>query len=45
MLNLKNTKKAALINKDGETLETSMDDIELAIVKDYYQRNREYMEE
>lgn len=45
VLNLKNTKKAALINKDGETLETSMDDIELAIVKDYYQRNREYMEE
>ena len=25
VLNLKNTKKAALINKDGETLETSMD--------------------
>lgn len=45
VLNLKNTKKAALINKDGEILETSMDDIELAIVKDYYQRNREYMEE
>lgn len=45
VLNLNNTKKAALINTDGEILETSMDDIELAIVKDYYQRNREYMED
>lgn len=44
VLNLNNTKKAALIDKDGDILETSMDDIELAIIKDYYRCNREYME-
>lgn len=44
VLNLNNTEKATLINAKGEVLETSMDDIELAIVKDYYQNNCIYME-
>lgn len=35
---------AALIRPDGEMLETSMDDIELSIVTDYWQRNKKYME-
>jgi len=35
---------AALIRPDGEMLETSMDNIELSIVMDYWQRNKKYME-
>lgn len=45
ILNLNKPEKATLINNDGEVLETSMDDIELDIVLDYYIRNRKYMED
>lgn len=45
VLNLNKTEKAAYLNQTGEVLETSMDDIELCIVLEYYQRNRKYMEE
>ena len=45
VLNLNKPEKAAYLNQAGEVLETSMDDIELDIVVDYYQRNRKYMEE
>ncbi len=45
VLNLNKTEKAAYLNQAGEVLETSMDDIELCIVLEYYQRNRKYMEE
>ncbi len=45
VLNLNNPSKATLLHKKGEVLETSMDDIELDIVIDYYNRNRKYMEE
>jgi len=34
---------AALIRPDGEMLETSMDDIEISMVTDYWQRNKKYM--
>ncbi len=44
VLNLNKPDKAALLHKTGEVLETSMDDIELDIVLDYYNRNRKYME-
>lgn len=44
VLNLNNPKKASLINKKGEVLETSMDDVEIDIVDDYYNKNRKYME-
>ena len=44
VLNLNNPKKASLINKNGEVLETSMDDVEIDIVDDYYNRNRKYLE-
>lgn len=37
--------KAAFISDNGEVLETSMDDIELDIVLDYYKRNNKYMGE
>lgn len=45
VLNLNNPKKAAYLNKNGDVLETSMDDIELDIVSEYYQKNRECMED
>ena len=40
VLNLNNPASA-----DGKVLETTMDDIELAIVQDYYSRNRKHLEE
>lgn len=45
VLNLNKPERAAVLSKDGEVLETSMDDVELDIVLDYYKRNRKYMEE
>ena len=45
VLNLNRPDKAAVLSKDGEVLETSMDDVELDIAVDYYKRNRKYMEE
>ena len=45
VLNLNKPEKAAYLNQMGEVLETSMDDIELDIVLEYYQKNRKYMEE
>nr|WP_317378403.1 hypothetical protein [uncultured Faecalimonas sp.] len=45
VLNLHNPEKAAYLSRMGEVLETSMDDIELEIVLEYYQKNRKYMEE
>ena len=45
VLNLNRPDKAAVLSKDGEVLETSMDDVELDIVVYYYKRNRKYMEE
>ena len=45
VLNLNRPEKAAYLSQSGEVFETSMDDIELDIVLEYYQRNRKYMEE
>ena len=36
---------AAIMRQDGEVLETNMDDVELDIVGEYWQRNKKYMEE
>ena len=44
VLNLNRPDKASLMRRTGEVLETSMDDIELAIVSEYLQRNLKYME-
>ena len=44
VLNLNRADRAAVLSQDGEVLETSMDDVELDIVIDYYRRNRKYME-
>ena len=45
ILNLNNLDKALVISEDGKVLETTMDDIELAIVQDYYSRNQKHLEE
>ena len=45
VLNLKRPDRAAVFSKDGKILETSMDDIELEIILDYYKKNRKYMED
>ena len=45
VLNLNHPDRAAVFAKNGEVLETSMDDIEISIVKDYLKKNRKFMEE
>lgn len=45
ILNLENPEKAAVLDKTGEILETTMDDNELALVQAYYFRNKEFLEE
>ncbi len=45
VLNLNRPVSACVLSTDGDVLETSMDDIEIAIVQDYYDRNREFMED
>ncbi len=45
ILNLNNTEKAMVISEDGKVLETTMDDIEIRIVLDYWEDDREFMED
>ena len=45
IVNLNQEGHAALIFPSGEVVETSMDDIELSIAKDYLERAKAYMEE
>lgn len=45
VLNLNRPDKASVLAWDGEILETSMDDIELKIVRDYFAQNRKFMED
>ena len=45
ILNLNNSKKSLYLNKDGKVINTSMDDIEIGIVKQYYLKNAILMEE
>lgn len=44
VVNLNNPQKAMYMDCTGDVLETSMDDIEIDIVLNYYNRNRKYME-
>ena len=44
VLNLNNPEKAVMIDKTGDVLETSMDDIEIQIVKRYWDKNKELLE-
>lgn len=45
VLNLNNPGKAVVLDNAGNVIETSMDDIEIHIVKRYLENNREFMEE
>ena len=45
ILNLNNLDKALVIFADGKVLETTMDDIEIRIVLDYWNSDREFMED
>lgn len=44
VLNLNRPDRAALMTETGDVLETNMDDIELAIVREYLLRNLKHME-
>lgn len=43
ILNLNAPLRALVLNSAGETLETSMDDIEIGIVRDYLSLNHEFL--
>lgn len=45
ILNLNRPECAIVLSTRGETLETTMDDIEIQIVKDYYRKNKKFMED
>ena len=45
VFNLNDTARAAVLDKDGEVLETSMDDIEISIVRAYWEKNKQFAEE
>lgn len=45
VLNLNDTERAAVLDRDGEVLETSMDDIEISIVRAYWEKNKQFAEE
>ena len=44
VLNLNAEGRAAVISREGEVLETSMDDIEMQLVLEYYARVSKYLE-
>lgn len=43
VLNLKEPHHALLMSQQGEVLETTMDDVELSIVEEYWNKNRKYI--
>lgn len=45
ILNLNNPERAAVLDKAGVVLETSMDDIEISIVQAYWEKNKQFAEE
>ena len=45
VLNLNNPACAAVLSRNGDVLETSMDDIELSIVQKYWEKNKELVED
>lgn len=44
VVNLNFPDSSAVFGKDDEMIETSMDDIELSIARDYLQKSKKYME-
>ena len=45
VLNLNRPERAVVLSLAGEVLETTMDDIEIRIIKEYYKKNKKYMED
>lgn len=45
VLNLDNPQKAMVVSETGEPFETTMDDIEIRIVVDYFLKNKKFMED
>ena len=45
ILNLNRPDKALKLSANGDVLETSMDDIEIQIVKNYLAKNRRFLED
>ena len=45
VLNLNRPERAVVLSLAGEVLETTMDDIEIRIIKEYYQKNKKYLED
>lgn len=45
VLNLNDTTRAAVLDTNGEVLETSMDDIEISIVQAYWEKNKQFAED
>ncbi len=45
ILNLNDPEKALVISEDGTVLETTMNDIEIRIVLDYWNNDRKFMED
>ena len=45
VLNLNDTSRASVLNRNGEVLETSMDDIEISIVQAYWEKNKQFAED
>lgn len=43
VLNLNNLDKALVLSEDGRVLQTTMDDIEIHIVLDYWDNDRKFM--
>ncbi len=43
VLDLRKPHHALLMSMQGEVLETTMDDVELSIVEEYWKRNQKYM--
>ena len=42
IINLNNTDKATVMKKDGYVLMTSMDDIEISIIQQYWEKNKQF---
>ena len=45
VLNLNRPDRAVVFSKNGDVLETSMDDIEIRIAVNYLEKNRRFLEE
>ena len=45
VLNLNDTSRAAVLDLNGEVLDTSMDDIEISIVQAYWEKNKQFAED